>query len=171
MAASLELRLLCDEMLGRLARYLRAAGYDTRLASGGAQDRELLRIARDEQRLFLTCDRRIAEHKAALGIAIILPRGPLEAMAPALSRDPGIHWLHAPFTRCLVDNEPLETVPVTRRHALPPDAAGEDARHCPACGRVYWAGSHPRRMGERLAAWSRGEFDVDSGRRREVRRL
>ncbi|RFA27009.1 hypothetical protein CAI21_15770 [Alkalilimnicola ehrlichii] len=32
-------RLLCDEMLLRLARWLRAAGYDTALAVSGMQDR------------------------------------------------------------------------------------------------------------------------------------
>jgi len=32
-------RLLCDEMLGRLCRYMRAAGYDALLANGGRSPR------------------------------------------------------------------------------------------------------------------------------------
>ena len=39
-------RFLCDEMLGRLCRYLRAAGYDALFARNGAGDAELLRQCR-----------------------------------------------------------------------------------------------------------------------------
>src|SRR5437764_15057315 len=84
---------LCDEMLGRLARYLRAAGYDTALASGGAADREVVALARREHRCLLTCDRGIAEHKAARGIAVILPRSPLDALALELASTLHVHWL------------------------------------------------------------------------------
>ena len=54
------MRFLCDEMLVRLARLLRAAGYDTYLASGGEPDANLLRIAREEGRMLLTRDKRLA---------------------------------------------------------------------------------------------------------------
>src|SRR5689334_350075 len=37
-----ELRLMCDEMLLRLGRWLRAAGYDTAFAAGGADDAALI---------------------------------------------------------------------------------------------------------------------------------
>ena len=36
------MRFLCDEMLVKLARLLRAAGYDTYLAAGGEKDEQLL---------------------------------------------------------------------------------------------------------------------------------
>ncbi len=104
------MRFLCDEMLGRFARYLRAAGHDTALASGGTADRDLLERAHREDRLFLTCDRRIAEHRRARGIALILPRGNLDEVACAVTRAVQLDWLHAPFTRCLVDNTPLAAV-------------------------------------------------------------
>ena len=66
---------LCDEMLGRLARYLRAAGYDTMLATGGTADRDLLHLAAAEARYFLTLDRAIPQHKASAGIVFLLPNG------------------------------------------------------------------------------------------------
>ncbi len=163
--------LLCDEMLGRLARYLRAAGYDTALASGGAQDRELLRRARQEHRVFVTCDRRIGEHKAAHGIALILPRGSLDASAAALTATLGIDWLRAPFTRCLVDNTALEAVPAPDHPRVPRDVPVPEARHCPACGRVYWAGSHHRRMRARLLAWAGGHFPLPAAHAGAARRL
>ena len=52
-------RFLCDEMLARLCRYLRAAGYDAALASDGIRDRVLLQQCQAEARRFLTLDRRI----------------------------------------------------------------------------------------------------------------
>jgi len=64
-------RFLCDEMLGRLCRYLRAAGYDTVLANNGNQDRDLLQQCHEEGRYFLTQDRLVREHRAARGIALI----------------------------------------------------------------------------------------------------
>ncbi len=148
------MRFLCDEMLGRLARYLRAAGYDTTLAAGGEPDRELLARAILEGRRFLTCDRRIAEHRRARDTALILPRLSLDQLAAELRTTLGLDWLHAPFTRCLVDNAPLQALAAAERHRLPGDIAAPAARQCPSCGRVYWAGSHHRRMQRRLACWA-----------------
>ena len=68
-------RFLCDEMLGQICRYLRAAGYDTLFANGGHQDRKLLRQCHEEGRYFLTQDQLVAEHKVAHGVALILPQG------------------------------------------------------------------------------------------------
>ena len=46
-----ELRFLCDEMLAGLGRWLRIAGYDTAIASGGRRDRDLVKQAHAEQRI------------------------------------------------------------------------------------------------------------------------
>lgn len=155
-------RFLCDEMLGRLGRYLRAAGYDTAIAAGGLPDAELLRQAREQQRIFLTLDRLILEHKAAAGTTLLLPRTDLDGLARALGDHCGIDWLGRAFTRCLEDNAPLEPADAARRLSLPPDLVDREARHCPVCGRLYWAGSHHARMRARLVAWqaARGEGGV-----------
>jgi hypothetical protein len=144
----------CDEMLGRLARYLRAAGYDTTLAEGGAPDSALLARAAREGRIFLTRDLGVAEHAAARGIAHVLPTADLDAAAAILRRDLGVDWLHRPFTRCLVDNAVLHAIADAERDSLPLHVAADTARRCPRCGRTYWAGSHHRRMRERLEAWA-----------------
>jgi uncharacterized protein with PIN domain len=148
------LAFACDEMLGRLARYLRAAGYDTTIAHDGARDAEILAQARSESRTLLTRDRGIAEHAAARGIAIVLPAADLDRSAAFLRDDLGVDWLYRPFTRCLVDNAPLISAPAWHREALPRDVDPADALHCPRCGRSYWAGSHHRRMLARLRAWA-----------------
>lgn len=154
-------------MLGRLARYLRAAGYDTLAAQGGSSDAELLRQARCEGRYFLTRDRRVLDHKAAAGVALLLPGGGLDEFAASLSRSLHIDWLGQAFTRCLVDNTPLEVARHDHGEALPPNVPPDEARHCPVCGRLYWAGSHHRRMLERLKCWQKRATPQVVGKLRE----
>lgn len=148
-------RFLCDEMLGRLCRYLRAAGYDTVLANNGKPDSQLLREAAAESRRFLTLDRRILEHKAAAAITLLLPRGDLDSHAAFLSQAFHLDWLTRAFTRCLVDNSVLLDAPAEKRMQAPADAnrQSEPMSVCPACGRIYWRGSHYRRMREKLERW------------------
>jgi len=148
-------RFLCDEMLGRLCRYLRAAGYDALLAHGGASDAELLRQCHAEGRHFLTQDQRVREHKAARGMALILPHASLDRLAALLGEHFHLDWLGHAFTRCLVDNTPLLAADTMAMQRAPRDAikVDEPLRTCPACGRVYWRGSHYRRMHAKLLAW------------------
>jgi hypothetical protein len=102
-----ELRLLCDEMLKGIGRWLRAAGYDVAIAEDGAHDDDLLAHARAESRLLLTCDRRLAARAGADPAIAVLATESLDKAARELSARFGIDWLHAPFTRCLVDNARL----------------------------------------------------------------
>jgi uncharacterized protein with PIN domain len=148
-------RFLCDEMLGRLCRYLRAAGYDALLANGGRSDAELLQQCRDEKRFFLTQDRLIKEHKAARNVALLLPQGDLDRLAASLGAHFGLDWLAHAFTRCIKDNTPLAVADAAALARIPADALrpGEPFRRCPVCDRIYWRGSHYRRMRARLAAW------------------
>jgi uncharacterized protein len=64
-AGRAELRLLCDEMLKGIGRWLRAAGYDAAIADESARDDELLARAGAENRVLLTCDRRLAARAGA----------------------------------------------------------------------------------------------------------
>ncbi|WP_374470671.1 Mut7-C RNAse domain-containing protein [Phenylobacterium sp.] len=144
------MRFLCDEMLVRLARLLRAAGYDTYLASGGQNDAALLHIAREEGRLLLTKDRRLAE--AAEPDSVLIAGRGVEAQAQSLSAAVALDWSCAPFTRCVMDNARLRPATLDEIDTMPPQAQALPGpfRACPACGRLYWPGSHVRRMSARL---------------------
>lgn len=155
MTARAEHRFLCDEMLGQLCRYLRAAGYDTLLAQNGESDAVLLRRCRDQGRHFLTQDVLVREHKAAHDVALILPHLKLDALARLVGEHYGLDWLAHAFTRCLVDNTLLVAADEAARARVPADAlkGADPVYYCPACGRVYWRGSHYKRMRARLAVW------------------
>lgn len=146
------MRFLADEMLTRLARLLRAAGYDTVLAGGGAPDEALLHLARREHRILLTRDKALAA-RAAPASVLVAGRGPVEE-ARRLGETLPVDWTYAPFTRCVMDNALLAQASPDEVARMPPEAQARPGpfRRCPACGRLYWPGSHVRRMTERLAA-------------------
>jgi uncharacterized protein len=140
------MRFLCDEMLARLARLLRAAGHDAALVAPGAPDRVLVQQARAQDRWLVTRDRDLARQAGER--ALLLRSEQLDDEAVELSRRIPIDWLAAPFSRCPVDNalldparpQDLRQIPQTAR-ALP-----GPFNRCPACGRLYWPGSHVKRM-------------------------
>ena len=145
-------RFVVDTMLGRLARWLRAMGYDT-LYPGQADDRHLLQLARGEERILVTRDRmlaRLAEPRSCLIHTEPVDDQVLEAVERlALSPDDD-QWL----SRCLECNERLERQARESLQGLVPEhvfATHSDFMRCPGCARIYWAGSHADRMIERLA--------------------
>jgi uncharacterized protein with PIN domain len=149
------MRFLCDEMLAGLGRWLRAAGYDTTLADPGMNDRDLVEWARAEDRLLLTRDRRLIEIRGATDHAVVLLGNGIDACAAELSARLGLDWRHRPFSRCLVCNALLENAGEHLRSRLPERARALPGplTVCPACGRLYWPGSHVRRMRRRLASF------------------
>jgi hypothetical protein len=150
------MRFLCDEMLVRLARLLRAAGYDTYLASGGQRDADLLRLAREEGRLLLTRDKRLAA--AASPDSVLIGGRGVEQEAASLAAAVPVRWDAAPFTRCVMDNARLRDATAGEVARMPGSARAGPGPFCacPACGRLYWPGSHVRRMSARLAAIATG---------------
>ncbi len=141
-------RFTADAMLARLARWLRVLGWDTRL-DPHLDDAAVVALAQAERRILLTRDRgllRELQPAHALELRHDAPLDQLRHVVQALS-------LRAPaqlFTRCTVSNTllsaPLDAV--QRRDLLPPDVAAlpGPARRCPGCERLYWRGSHARRM-------------------------
>ncbi len=151
-----DVKLLCDGMLARLCRRLRVAGYDTEFAGPSEHDGRLLQRAINEDRLLLTCDRKLAERRLALGRMVVLPSNGLDGPARALMDRVSINWLLDPFSRCLIDNlllrpaNPRELCRLPRRAR---EIGSKDIFICPHCDRIYWPGSHVRRMYEQLRTW------------------
>lgn len=142
-------------MLKGLGRWLRAAGYDTEIAAAAAPDAGLLAASARAGRVLLTCDRPLAARAAAKVAVVALPAEGLEPQALAVREALGVDWLLAPFSRCLRDNARLRAAVAEERAAAPPAArilAGP-VTACPSCGRLYWRGSHARRMEARLRSW------------------
>lgn len=149
-----ELRFACDAMLGRLARWLRFAGFDTTFLPD-TPDPAVAGEARAEGRWLLTRDRRLA---AAAGPRVVLLRTRTvgEQVAELRVRLPLAACPERFLTRCSCCNDAL--VEVSReavRNRVPPFVAMRASRFfsCPGCGRVYWPGTHPQRITRTLEAW------------------
>ncbi len=150
-------KFLVDEMLQRLGRWLRAAGYDTVVAINAIPDYYLLRQAIDENRLLLTRDRKLMEHRRAPGNVILLTCNSLEECVQALTQQLHIDWQHKPFSRCLVCNTPLLDATPDQIRRAPASVHERDlpALYCPRCNQVFWEGSHVKRMRHQLVSWHR----------------
>jgi uncharacterized protein len=135
-------------MLGGLARWLRAAGHDTLLASAGEKDEDIVARARREDRVLLTRDRKLAERAAAGARIVRLLADDLNGQACELKAALHLDWTVAPFTRCMMDNAPLVELNASRLGDLPVSVRRLPGpfRTCPACGRQYWPGSHAKRI-------------------------
>ena len=142
-----------DEHLARLCRYLRLAGFATRIEPG-LEDRALVTASEAEGRVLLTRDRHLVEFLRPARVVVPRAVRPVEQFVEVVGRLQ-LEALARPFTRCLVCNAPLESLD---RAALPVDLpdrvrrAHEAFLGCSGCGRVYWPGSHHRRMGRLLEA-------------------
>lgn len=142
------MHFIADAMLARLARWLRVLGFDT-LYDPQVHDRDLVRISGEQGRTLLTRDRgllRDLRPAHALEITHDAPLDQLREVVTTLA-------LPAPaalFTRCMVCNAALSApLPRPDADALVPEGVRGipgPIRQCPSCGRVYWHGSHVRRM-------------------------
>jgi hypothetical protein len=142
-----EPRFAADAMLGRLARWLRVLGYDTSYDMALA-DPVLVRLAEQEERLLLTRDRHLLRElrpARALEVRQDDPLRQLHDVVRALALPPPREL----FTRCLLCNAVLETLDPAEARPLLPEGVRElpgPVRRCPLCSRLYWDGSHVRRM-------------------------
>lgn len=144
------MRFVADDMLGRLARWLRLLGYDV-IYPAPARDAQLLRLAQAEDRVLLTRDRGLAERFS--GRKVLVESGNLWEQLRQVVTELGLEVGKGFLTRCALCNEPIEPISKEEvRDLVPPYVFcthGKFAR-CPKCGRVYWEGSHVERMRMRL---------------------
>ena len=145
-------RFAADAMLGRLARWLRVLGFDTSYDAALA-DAVLVQLAADEERILLTRDRHLLRELRPVSAHEVRQDDPLDQLRELVATLD----LPAPaelFTRCLLCNSVLSPPLEEREWAplLPPGLTEiqRPVRCCPACGKVYWHGSHVRRMRDAL---------------------
>ena len=151
------IRFLCDEMLIGLARWLRAAGYDTEVCESTVTDRSVLEHAMNDNRLLITRDQKLMELRNAENNVLCLNCNDIESCVKELGKRIQLNWLLDPFSRCMQCNAPLVEAGADKL-ALVPDESRKLAHpllYCPACNKVYWEGSHVDRMRQKLKAWSR----------------
>lgn len=148
------IRFVADSMLGSLAKWLRAMGYDTHYQSSypSGTIENLLR----EGRVLLTRHRKRAEQSGEH--AIFIHGDQVGEQLIGLAKElrmppPSSAW----FSRCLVCNAQLQQASESEAREHVPEYVFHQnihqVRFCPSCGRYFWPGSHRRHMTAQLMAW------------------
>ncbi len=142
-------RFIADVHLGSLARNLRLLGFDT-VWGRDLVDEAIVEIASNEQRIILTRDMGILKNGRVTHGYWLRNTDPLEQLdevlrAIDLARD------IKPYTRCMECNGelcPVERSAVAHTVPLQVFLVHRDFKQCQGCHRVYWKGSHLRRLDE-----------------------
>jgi len=146
-----EYRFIADAMLGRLAKWLRVMGYDT-LYFSLIDDPELIKIARQEQRIILTRDTLLAKSRKADPVLLIHSNYAGEQLKEVLiflrNKTPFLPELSP---RCVSCNGQLITIGKESAMNNVPDYIFLKQKTfllCSDCGKIFWHGSHKKRMDE-----------------------
>jgi len=136
-----------DVHLGKLASYLRMLGFNT-LYDNSYHDHELADISAGEKRILLTRDRGLLKRSKVTHGYLVRSEKPREQVEEVLRRFDLFNAIR-PFRLCLRCNEVLQDVSAAEvEDRVPPrvKVTVKDYKCCKQCGRVYWQGTHHRKM-------------------------
>jgi uncharacterized protein with PIN domain len=136
------MRFIAEVMLGRLARLMRFAGYDVEYDSK-ASDERLLR--RSRYRILLTKDRELAKLGRKGRFYFVESIGGENQLGEIKRKFPPENRP----SRCMECNHGLRKIRKERiRHLVPPFVFGkyDEFYCCAGCRRIYWKGTHFKRM-------------------------
>jgi uncharacterized protein with PIN domain len=146
------MKFAADAMLGKLAKWLRILGYDTSYERD-IEDESLLEAAAREGRFLLTRDTRLIRKLEPGEYLFIRDNAPSDQLRQVF-RELGLKaddWLI--FSRCTLCNTPLVDMDKEHTQGLVPEYVfmnAESFKRCPSCGRIYWRGTHAKRIRDRL---------------------
>jgi uncharacterized protein with PIN domain len=154
------MRFIADSMLGRLAKWLRLLGYDT-LYYPHIENRLLLKIAREDNRILLTKDTRLVKVRGLEKFLLLKDNNPFNQLRTVITsfnlpvQDRLLTSREQPLlSRCIGCNANLNTVSRdTVKDSVPVYVyqTSQIFRKCSGCGKIYWDGTHPGKFREKLA--------------------
>ncbi|RLB09394.1 MAG: hypothetical protein DRG59_02485 [Deltaproteobacteria bacterium] len=149
------MRFAADSMLGKLAKWLRLIGMDTVYLS--KSDVRKIKKALEEGRIFLTRNtklydfvlKKLCTEDDIYLVQANIPREQLKEVALKFNIP-----LTRSFRLCCVCNFPIKKVSSEIVKDLVPEYIYHTHKtfyFCAKCGRVYWPGTHAKRINETLA--------------------
>lgn len=142
-----EPKFIVDEMLGKLAKWLRTIGYDTVYYKNGS-DSGLVQRALEEDRIILTRDTRLVERKLARKSFLIKSDKTWEQLKEVIEEF-RLDATSNLFTRCTICNEKLLSAnrdDVRGNIPIYTYLTQNEFSVCPSCRRIYWSGTHKDNM-------------------------
>jgi len=137
---------ILDGMLGKLARWLRMMGHDTRYSTL-LDDSQLLKIAKEEKRVLLTRDLALYQQAIAKNLEAYYVAGTIEPdrLSELAQRFNIPLFIDLEKSRCPKCNTKLQPAP---KEKIANKVERNTLKHydtfweCPNCGAVYWQGAH-----------------------------
>ena len=144
---------MCDDQLGKLARWLRIIGQDV-FYKNRLEDSELIDVAVRESRFILTRDLRLSKilEDRSIPHHIVLENYPAHQLKEVVAKFSDRIKIRV-FSRCTECNlvlEPVDKEKVMDR--IPPFVLKTQTRfrQCPGCKKVFWAATHRTHVDEQL---------------------
>jgi uncharacterized protein len=148
------MRFVCDSTVGKLARFLRMAGFDTAYVKENDLAR-VLAISKEENRLIVSRNSKYHELRLASNFYHLPADEPLDQFRKLMA-DLQIPFDEGRFlTRCLQCNELLEKIDTEKVLERLYDFIARTQQEifvCPRCDKLYWHATHARAMITRLLA-------------------
>lgn len=143
-------KFLADGMLGKLTRWLRMLGYDTKYADNH-EDEKLVEIAKREDRILLTRDYELYRLANSRQVhAFLVEEKTRTAQLMSLSKQfQLILELDPNSSRCPKCNSKISYAEKkTIRDKIPSTTAQvySEFWKCPKCGKIYWQGAHWKKI-------------------------
>jgi len=146
------MKFIADAMLGRLAKWLRLLGFDV-LYYPDIEDREVIKISLEQDRTILTRDTRMLQCRGVRD-AVFIRSDHISEQLLEMKDMLALHDLDR-GERCVACNGNLHTVSDRGEvQDLVPDYVYHNFRsfmRCDGCGKVYWEGSHYKKICERTS--------------------
>jgi uncharacterized protein with PIN domain len=147
-----KIKFFADVNVARLVRWLRAIGIDT-VWEDAISDEDLIRRAITENRFVLTLDKKLNKEWRVDNVLLLTSDVPLEQFAQVV-RHFDLQLPAELFTRCLVCNTILRQPSAKEISEFVPPRVREEQEefyYCRNCNKVYWKGSHTKRMRAAIA--------------------
>jgi uncharacterized protein with PIN domain len=136
------MKFIADVMLGRLARFMRFAGYDVEYDSKATDD---FLFQRARYKTLLTRDRELARRASKRKVYFVQTTGAENQLEEIQKQFP----LKNTSPRCLLCNRSIVRVAKKKiSHLVPPFVYRTQERffRCKCCNQIYWKGTHFDRL-------------------------
>jgi uncharacterized protein with PIN domain len=146
------MKFLVDRMLGKLAKALRLLGYDA-IYFQGEDLTQLIRLAREQDRVILTRNTKLAARKPEDHVVRIANDHPRLQLRELHEKGAIVLNEKASFSRCLVCNVLLDVMARKEVEGEVPDFIFhhyQEFYRCSQCRRIYWPGTHQQNMQKRI---------------------
>jgi len=146
------MKFLVDRMLGKLAKALRLLGYDA-IYCLSEDLTQLIRLAREQDRVILTRNTKLAPRKPEDRVVRITKDHPKLQLQELQEKGYIVFNEKESFSRCLLCNVLLDGITRKEVEGKVPDFIFHNYQEfyrCSQCGRIYWPGTHKQNMQKRI---------------------